>query len=588
MAQIPTLEACERMGAIAKRWSRERDEGTNRGKEKEGREQMEWEKKVDHLVKLAQEANCCGPTKRNTVECVKMELYKVMQTYARIRKRTEETKMRMQDKERDPAEAALNHLCKLMKIPRDKDGEYDVAETSCAEFFMDFSLPKGIQALAHFTSLRTLVVVNCSLCTFPPLSKLMQLERADLTDNKITFIPQGSQEQQPTLRELVLDSNRLITLDGVDCFPGLRCLSTAANRIACANGAGRLPRLEKLNLAGNCIQHLSFAGDSHGKIKVLNLSGNPIEALFETTSLAALEDLVEVHFSSPEYGACPIVHRPSYFCYLIFHLPKIKRIDNFVMGKHSRQLGEASYLEALWDGDFYLRDRAGPDLAELEEIENEMSQLTDRPRFEPDNGRYAGGLSRSTDRRTDMEDISWIESGGPDLVAQELHTPIEQMEATLWAGSETPTSSLSDSLENIAINFTDAELDQMRRKIDEEVYGYRGRVPQPLPRNTIPTGGLRKTNRSKRVPRSTASTSSSGSLKWKGIEESAEGKKSCKTGKTLTADLKSSSENKPRLNGVRTTPSPARNAEGVRKTASPARPRSTWSGRFGSPTSRDL
>uniref|UniRef100_A0A7S3UGJ4 Uncharacterized protein n=1 Tax=Picocystis salinarum TaxID=88271 RepID=A0A7S3UGJ4_9CHLO len=515
-----------------------------------------------------------------------MELCKVMQTYARQRKREEETVARIKEKEGDRIEAALHHLCKLLKIPREKDGSYDVAETCCAEFFMEFSLPKAVVALPCLTSLRKLVVVNCSLSTLPPLGKLLQLERADFTDNKITSLPQGLQEKQMTLRELTLDSNLLNTLDGVDSFPGLRYLSASENRIASEKGVDRLPRLEKLNLAGNCIQHVSLAGYSYGKIKMLDLSGNPIALLHETANLAALADLVEVHFSSQECGACPIAHHPSYFYYLIFHLPRIRRIDSFVLGKHSRQLAEAGYLETLWNGEFCFQDQSVPDMTELEEIERRISLLTSQHCLEPSSRSCAESIPQSIDTRKDMEDISWIQYGEPDLIGEDVGTPIEQVNAAIWTGSETPSSSLSNSLDNIAINFTDAELDQMRRKIDEEVNGYRGCVPYPLPRSVVSDGRINKSSRSRKVPMMAASTSSSSSLKSKDYGEPTRSK-ACKKGNTPSNDSRKHSKSQKNASGNRAKPSSKRNAEGP-KMASPGRPQSTWSGRFGSPASREL
>lgn len=586
MAHVPTQATCERMAHVAQRWMEERETRKVSEVEEDGGEGKEWEAKVDRLLKLAHEAKCCGPTKQNTVDCVNMELCKVMQTYARHRKRAEETVARLREKEGDRIEAALHHLCKMLKIPREKDGSYDVAETCCAEFFMEFSLQKSVVALPCFTSLRKLVVVNCSLGTLPPLGKLLQLERADFTDNNITSLPQGLQEKQMTLRELILDSNLLTALDGVDSFPGLRYLSASENQIDCEKGVDQLPRLEKLNLAGNCIQHVSLAGYSYGKIKVLDLSGNPIASLYETANLAAVADLVEVHFSSPEYGACPVAHHPDYFHYLIFHLPRVRRIDSFALGKHSRQLGEAGYLGTLWNGDFCFRDQSVPDVTELEEIERGMSPLTSQHRLEPSSRRYAESNSRSVDSRKDMEDISWIQYGEPDLIGQDIGTPIGLVNPALWTGSETPSSSLSNSLDNIAINFTDAELDQMRRKIDEEVNGYRGRVPYPLPRTVVSDGRKLKTNRSKKVPTTAASTSSSPSLKSKDHGEPTRNKNG-KTGKIPSNDSRKHVKSHKIGSGNSAKPSPKRTIGGPKMT-SPAQPRSTWSGRFGSPASREL
>jgi len=119
------------------------------------------------------------------------------------------------------------------------------------------------------------------------MQSLKYLQKVDLTQNKITKLPQL---QCPLLKKLILDENE-ITSCNLKGHPSLKVLSLNKNKLASGEGIVGLRQLVTLDIQENeTLTHLGGMYD-FPSLKKLNCSGSAIEKLDEFPDLPSLEEL---------------------------------------------------------------------------------------------------------------------------------------------------------------------------------------------------------------------------------------------------------------------------------------------------------
>jgi internalin A len=168
---------------------------------------------------------------------------------------------------------------------------------------------------AKKTKTTTLDLSSLELTKIPlELSKLTQLTKLDLSDNKIKEIQELEQFQQlimldlsnnkiteikgleklSQLRKLSLSSNKILEIKGLEQFSQLTRLSLSSNQIVEIKGLEKLSQLAEIYLNNN--QIIEMKGLEHfSKLIVLDLSNNNIP---EMKGLEQLTKLVELNLSS--------------------------------------------------------------------------------------------------------------------------------------------------------------------------------------------------------------------------------------------------------------------------------------------------
>lgn len=120
------------------------------------------------------------------------------------------------------------------------------------------------------------------------MTTLKYLQKVDLTQNKITTLPQL---QCPLLKKLILDENEIATCN-LKGHPSLKVLSLNKNKLTSGEGLVGLRQLVQLDIQENeTLTHLGGMQD-FPSLKKLNCAGSGIEKLDGFPDLPCLEELV--------------------------------------------------------------------------------------------------------------------------------------------------------------------------------------------------------------------------------------------------------------------------------------------------------
>lgn len=111
------------------------------------------------------------------------------------------------------------------------------------------------------------------------------------------------------------------------------------------DGLHNLCNLVELNLAGNNIEVIGTSFDMLGSLKDLNLSANRIGNFKEVLNLNRLPSLEICTFSDPNYGDNPIYNLCNYQTYVLFHLPKLRRLDTFFISEENKNSAETTFMK---------------------------------------------------------------------------------------------------------------------------------------------------------------------------------------------------------------------------------------------------
>ena len=117
------------------------------------------------------------------------------------------------------------------------------------------------------------------------------------------------------------------------------------NQIENIQGLGNLERLEHLNLAGNNIEQISSGFDGLVSLSKINLAANKIGNFKEVLNLNRLPCLSECTFNDPHYGDNPICNLCNYSTYVLYHLPRLYRLDTEMISDDSKNFAEGTFMK---------------------------------------------------------------------------------------------------------------------------------------------------------------------------------------------------------------------------------------------------
>ena len=147
------------------------------------------------------------------------------------------------------------------------------------------------------------------------------------------------------LRHLYLGSNRIKKMKGLEKCVALEKLWLDDNKIEQIEGMQNLSALLELNLAQNNIENIGIGLDGLISLKELNLSQNRIGNFKEVLNLNRLPNLTSCNFLDPHYGENPICSLCNYQTYVLFHLPKLNKLDTMTVSEESKSFAETTFMK---------------------------------------------------------------------------------------------------------------------------------------------------------------------------------------------------------------------------------------------------
>ena len=176
------------------------------------------------------------------------------------------------------------------EAPAEEDGEAAPSGEDGAEAAAEEAPPAPahpLQALTGLTSVLALNLSTNSILTFPKEFKLLNLQIANVSKNRITDIPFNA-ESAPSLMNLDISENSLAAVEGMDGLSSLRTLKMNDNiAVSSLSGLGNLISLEKLNASKCDLQDLNGLEGLSRSFADLDVSGNKIALLGGLSSASA-------------------------------------------------------------------------------------------------------------------------------------------------------------------------------------------------------------------------------------------------------------------------------------------------------------
>ena len=117
------------------------------------------------------------------------------------------------------------------------------------------------------------------------------------------------------------------------------------NQIDTIIGLNNLERLEHLNLASNNIETIGVGLDGLVSLSTLNLAANKIGNFKEVLNLNRLNCLSVCMFADSHYGDNPICNLCNYKTYVLYHLPKLYRLDTEMISEDSKNFSEGTFMK---------------------------------------------------------------------------------------------------------------------------------------------------------------------------------------------------------------------------------------------------
>lgn len=142
----------------------------------------------------------------------------------------------------------------------------------------------NINVVSNWTNLVDMSFANNKIENLPDLSKLVNLEKANLSNNKIKSIENISGNMQ----ELSIDNNEISSLSGVQNILGLKILSISNNQITSLRELEGLDGLENLNINKNQINDVSSLAKC-SNLQYLYMDNNYITNFEDLKNLSNLE-----------------------------------------------------------------------------------------------------------------------------------------------------------------------------------------------------------------------------------------------------------------------------------------------------------
>ena len=98
-------------------------------------------------------------------------------------------------------------------------------------------------------------------------------------------------------------------------------------------------------MAKNNIESIGIGLDGLSKLRDLNISANRIGNFKEVLNLNRLPNLEICTFSDPHFGENPICTLCNYQTYVLFHLPKLTKLDTMIISEESKNFAETTFMK---------------------------------------------------------------------------------------------------------------------------------------------------------------------------------------------------------------------------------------------------
>ena len=142
-----------------------------------------------------------------------------------------------------------------------------------------------------------------------------------------------------------MGSNKIKKIRGLEKAVNLEKLWLDDNKIEHIESLQNLSQLVELNLAANNIETIGIGLDGLVALKELNLSANRIGNFKEVLNLNRLPMLTSCNFLDPHYGENPICSLCNYQTYVLFHLPRLTRLDTMTVSDESKTFAETTFMK---------------------------------------------------------------------------------------------------------------------------------------------------------------------------------------------------------------------------------------------------
>ena len=233
-------------------------------------------------------------------------------------------------------EHRLEYVCNFLNIKKEQAKEQTMLDFCLDDICrMDFVI--------HFQNLKELVLINQGLHVMEGIDWLQNLEKCWLSHNYIESIK--GFDKVRSLKELYVGWNKITKTTGLEKCLMLEKLWMDCNQIETIKGLGNLERLDTLNLAGNKIEQIGIGLDGLVSLSHLNLAANKIGNFKEVLNLNRLPCLTNCTFNDPHYGDNPICNLCNYSTYVLYHLPKLHRLDTELISDESKNFAEGTFMK---------------------------------------------------------------------------------------------------------------------------------------------------------------------------------------------------------------------------------------------------
>ncbi|XP_046387884.1 leucine-rich repeat-containing protein 9-like isoform X2 [Ischnura elegans] len=204
--------------------------------------------------------------------------------------------------------------------------------SSQSEFYSFFEkVDSLINFPQHSRFITKLIIIKQPISSLAGLQNMHQLKElwvAECSLKKIECL-----EGCTNMEKLYLYSNKISKIQGLDNLEELQTLSLSGNEINEIMNINHLRELRELYLSDNYIREIGRALTMNKKLKILNISGNPLFNLTEAVHLSSLESL---SFADPVFKVCPLTYLCNYRIFMISQLNNLKVLDSLSVLEEER------------------------------------------------------------------------------------------------------------------------------------------------------------------------------------------------------------------------------------------------------------
>lgn len=212
---------------------------------------------------------------------------------------------------------------------------------------IDVFQPKAVEfsSLAAFPGIREASLVQApkvSSLTLPPGSCPL-LQQLWVTQCCLTSMAPVSAFGH--LTTLVLDGNRITTLDGLDSLPRLTRLWVNDNRLTSLEGLAAAPSLKDVSLARNRLQSVHAEVEACTSLESLSLAGNRIGHFQDLLPFKRLPNLRELSMADPHWGKNPVCSLSNYRTFALYHLTQLQALDAMHISQAARAGADSTFVK---------------------------------------------------------------------------------------------------------------------------------------------------------------------------------------------------------------------------------------------------